>query len=219
MAGHPCCPKTDRRGSCGLPTVVVQHPAEARATGDLAICPVVIRRSNLLSDELATDALVEPLSHIVLNEFLDQVTQMSLAEDDEVIETLVLDGFYKALRVWIAIWTLRRNLHVLHASRLQNRDERLGEQRISIVDHVLRAAKKTINWIRQIPSHLVHPRFAGVNGNPGDLDGATLELDDEEHHVPNRAESQDLHRAPPSRGRGLVQSRFTGVLARRRSPR
>jgi hypothetical protein len=52
---------------------------------------------------LATDALVEPLSHIVLNEFLDQVTQMSLAEDDEVIEALVLDGFYKALRVWIAI--------------------------------------------------------------------------------------------------------------------
>ena len=99
----PCCPKSDRRGSCGVPIVVVQHPAQARATGDLAICPVVIRRSDLLSDELATDALVEPLGHIVLNEFLDQVAQMSLAEDDEVIEALVLDGFYKALRVWIAI--------------------------------------------------------------------------------------------------------------------
>jgi hypothetical protein len=51
---NSCCPKTDRRGSCGLPTVVVEHPAEARATGDPAVCPVVIRRSNLLSDELAT---------------------------------------------------------------------------------------------------------------------------------------------------------------------
>jgi hypothetical protein len=79
--------------------VEVQHPAEARATGDLAICPVVIRRSDLLSDELATDALLEPLGHIVLKEFLDQVAQMSLAEDDEVIETLVLDGLYKALRI------------------------------------------------------------------------------------------------------------------------
>jgi PhoPQ-activated pathogenicity-related protein len=38
-----------------------QHPAEARATGDLAICGVVIRRSTLLSDEWATDALVKPL--------------------------------------------------------------------------------------------------------------------------------------------------------------
>jgi cytochrome c551/c552 len=28
----PCCPKTDRRGSCGLPIVVVQPPATARAT-------------------------------------------------------------------------------------------------------------------------------------------------------------------------------------------
>jgi hypothetical protein len=43
--------------------VIVQQAAEARATGDLAICPVVIR-SNLLSDELATDALVEPFGHI-----------------------------------------------------------------------------------------------------------------------------------------------------------
>ena len=44
---------------------------------------------------MATDALVESLGHIVLDEFLDQVAQMSLAEDDEVIETLVLDGFTK----------------------------------------------------------------------------------------------------------------------------
>jgi hypothetical protein len=92
---------------------------------------------------LATDALVEPLGHIVLNEFLDQVAQMSLAEDDEVIETLVLDGFYKALRVWIAIWTLRRNLHALHASRFENRDERLGERRISVDD------RERGNWSRQ----------------------------------------------------------------------
>jgi len=134
------------------------------------------------------DSKVEPLGHIVLNEFFYQVAQMSLAEDDEVIETLVLDGLYKALRVWIAIWTLRRNLHALHASRFQNRDERLGEQRISIVDQVLRATKKPINRICQISCHLLHPRFAWVNGNPGDLNGPTLELDDEEHHVPNRAE-------------------------------
>jgi hypothetical protein len=44
--GTPCCPKTDRRVSCGLPIVVVQHPAEVRAIGDLAICPVDIRGSN-----------------------------------------------------------------------------------------------------------------------------------------------------------------------------
>jgi hypothetical protein len=76
-------------GSCGLPIAIVQHPAEARATGDLAICPVVIRRTDV-PDELASNALVEPLGHVVLAEFLDQVAQMSLAENDELIETLVL---------------------------------------------------------------------------------------------------------------------------------
>jgi hypothetical protein len=58
--------------------VVVQQSAEARPTGDLAICPVVIRRTDV-PDELATNALVEPLGHIVLDEFLDQVPQMALA--------------------------------------------------------------------------------------------------------------------------------------------
>ena len=39
--------------------VIVQQSAEARATGDLAICPVVIRRTDV-PEELATDALVKP---------------------------------------------------------------------------------------------------------------------------------------------------------------
>jgi hypothetical protein len=69
--------------------VVVQQSAEARATGDLAICPVVIRRTDV-PDELATDALVKPLGHVVLDEFLDQVPQMSLAEDHKLIQTLAL---------------------------------------------------------------------------------------------------------------------------------
>ena len=68
--------------------IEVEKPAEARPTGDLAICPVVIRRTDV-PDELATEALVKTLGHVVLDEFLDQVAQMSLTEDYEVIETLV----------------------------------------------------------------------------------------------------------------------------------
>ena len=45
--------------------VVIQRSAKARAAGDFAICPVVIRRTDV-SDELATNALVEPLGHVVL---------------------------------------------------------------------------------------------------------------------------------------------------------
>jgi hypothetical protein len=56
--------------------VIVQQSSEARPTGDLSICPVVIRRIDI-PDELATDSLVKPLGHVVLDEFLDQVAQMS----------------------------------------------------------------------------------------------------------------------------------------------
>jgi hypothetical protein len=49
--------------------IEVEEPTEARATGDLAIGPVVVRRTDV-PDELATDALVKPLGHVVLDEFL-----------------------------------------------------------------------------------------------------------------------------------------------------
>ena len=68
----PCHPEIHRRVSCGLPVIEVEKPAEARAAGDLAVCPVVIRRTDV-PDQLATDALVKPLGHVVLHEFLDQV--------------------------------------------------------------------------------------------------------------------------------------------------
>jgi hypothetical protein len=49
--------------------VIAQTSAEARPTGDRAICPVVIRRTDV-PDALATDARVKPLDHVVLDEFL-----------------------------------------------------------------------------------------------------------------------------------------------------
>jgi hypothetical protein len=56
LAINPCCPKTHRRGSCGLAVTEVEKPAEARATGDLAVCLVVIRRTGRLLDQLSTRA-------------------------------------------------------------------------------------------------------------------------------------------------------------------
>jgi hypothetical protein len=67
--------------------VIVQPSTEARAAGDLGICPVVVRRARV-PDELATFALVKPLGHVVLDEFLDQVELMSPAENHEVIQAM-----------------------------------------------------------------------------------------------------------------------------------
>jgi hypothetical protein len=45
---------------------------------------------------------------------------MPLAEEDEVIQALILDGLHESLGVWIAVRTLRRDLHAPDAFRLQN---------------------------------------------------------------------------------------------------
>jgi hypothetical protein len=67
-----CCPEIRRRGSSGLSVTEVEKPAEARSTPDTAFRPVVIRRTDV-PDQLATDALVKPLGHVVLDELLDMV--------------------------------------------------------------------------------------------------------------------------------------------------
>jgi hypothetical protein len=57
---------------------------------------------------------MKTLGVIVLNEFLDQVAQMSLAEYHVLVQTLVLDGSHKSLRIRIAIGTVRWDLHALY---------------------------------------------------------------------------------------------------------
>lgn len=49
------------------------------------------------------------------------VPQVTLAEDDELIQTFGPDRFHEALRTWIAVWTLRRDRDALHAAGLQER--------------------------------------------------------------------------------------------------
>jgi hypothetical protein len=60
--------------------IEIEDAAEARATGDLAVCCVVIHRTDV-PDQFATDALVKPLGHVVFYEFIYQIAQMSLAEN------------------------------------------------------------------------------------------------------------------------------------------
>ena len=118
----PCCPEIHCQSSCGLPTVIVQQSAETRTTFDPATRPVVSRcTDHLLLDELSADTLVKTLGQIVLDEFLDQVAQMSPAESDELVQTFEFDRLNKSPHVRIAIWALRRDLHALHAPQSAHR--------------------------------------------------------------------------------------------------
>jgi hypothetical protein len=84
-------------------------------TGDLAICPIVICRTDV-PDELATDGLVKPLGYVVLDEFLDQVAQMSLAKNNELVQSLILDGLDESFGVGIGV---SRRLHLMGTIRVK----------------------------------------------------------------------------------------------------
>jgi len=124
-----------------------------------------LRSTTSTSQELTTPGCLalspgEPLGHVGLDEFPDQVAQMSLAENHEVIQALVLDGSDESFRVRIAIWALRWDFHALHAPSFENRDERLREQRSRSWIRYFAPRRNPSTGFCQIASHLHHPRFA-----------------------------------------------------------
>ena len=76
--------------------------------GDLALCPVVIRRSNLLSDELATDASVEPPSQSLAVHF-DELAIEGLSYAGNAHPMLDQQFADEFARDWIDSW----NAHAL----------------------------------------------------------------------------------------------------------
>jgi hypothetical protein len=87
------------RTSCSLAAVVVEQSAETRPASDLGGNRVVVAWRCLRPDDLAADPLVGALGQVVLQELLDQVPQVTLAENDEVVQTLGSDRLYETLRV------------------------------------------------------------------------------------------------------------------------
>ncbi len=100
------CPETRRGLSRCVAVVVVQQSAETRATGDRAGGLVLVGGRGRHHDEVAVEALVKSLRHVVTHVLLDHIPKMPLAKEDEVVEALVFDRLHEAFRVRIAVWTL-----------------------------------------------------------------------------------------------------------------
>jgi len=83
------------------------------ATLDLT---VVVRRLRALQNQLLVEALMISLAVIVGREFERDLTQMLLAEDDELVETLAPDGGHKSLGGSVEIWAAWGQAHGLYAA-------------------------------------------------------------------------------------------------------
>jgi hypothetical protein len=119
--------------------------------------------SELRSDELAADSLMEPLLVIKADVLLDHVSKMPLAEEDEVPQTLGFDWFNKSLCVRIAVRASGRNLHALNTLAiaeigwLQDRLEPVREERVGVMNQVLCVAQESVGRVGETASDLLHP--------------------------------------------------------------
>ncbi|MFC1643402.1 hypothetical protein ACFL5O_12105, partial [Myxococcota bacterium] len=65
-----------------------EQAAEPRSTPDGASDRVVVTRKRRRPDELTAEPLVKAFGQIVIHESTDPVPQLTLTEDDEVLQTL-----------------------------------------------------------------------------------------------------------------------------------
>ena len=73
----------------------------------------------------------------------------------------------------------------LHADRLEEVAEVLGEQRVAVVHEVALPGHEAIDAVREVSRDLLHPGAVRLAHDAGDLDAARLDVDDEEDEVAN----------------------------------
>ena len=112
--------------SSGLTQVMLQHSAQAFMANHFSLRRRFARAN---FQRRGADALMRPLFQIMDQVFIDQVSQVILAEDDEMVQTLALDGKNPAFRMSIEIWSGRAYFDDLDSLRFKQRVECLGEFR------------------------------------------------------------------------------------------
>ncbi len=65
--------------------------------------------------------------------------------------------------------------------------EGAGIERVSVQNHIVHPAEEAVFGVGQIPGDLRHPVPVRLTGDPRDLYGAGLKLDDEQDDVPDQA--------------------------------
>lgn len=110
-----------------------EHSTEPLATIDRAAF-VLVKLSRL--DEGVSQPLVVALPVIVFDVSLDRAPERGVAHEDHAIEALGFYGTHIALGECVQIRTSCRKSHRLDAHRLEDILERLGVERIPIVEKI-----------------------------------------------------------------------------------
>ncbi len=163
---------------------MLEESAESFVALDFAV-----KLGEVARDEFVVEPLMISLGQIMDHVLRDRTTKGSLAEEDELVETLGLDGENESLGESVQVRTSARQLDVLHAGVVEDLDELVSELVIAVVNEEALASKETVFVISEVASDLSHERSVRVRRDPGDFHLACREFD-EKHDAVRRQSSQ-----------------------------
>jgi len=130
-----------------LAVVDLQQAAEAFAALDRAVA----RRGRVrLHRPAVLQALVRTLKVMVLDILLEDVADLTLAEEDDLVQALSLRCPYPRLAEGIQVRTTAGHLEAPHAGHPERLLELLGEQRVAVVDQDSLALEEAVLGVGEV---------------------------------------------------------------------
>jgi hypothetical protein len=137
---------------------------------------------------LLVERLMRPGLVVKADVLGDDMTEVSLAEDQDMVEELTTKRADEALGERVHVWGARQGTDHARANGVEHRSEPPSKLRVPIADEQLRRVVH-----RRVSSLLGAPRIRRRAGHGGVDDHASAKIDDEEDEELAKPEVVDLH--------------------------
>ena len=123
-------------------------------------------------DQLVVHPLVIPLSVVMLDVLRDRPTEMTIAERDHPVQTLLFDRSHEAFGVHIRIGRLKRRLHHADPGLSQPGTHRRAPLRVAVTDQHAMLDEQPVIGDRHRAHDLLHESLIGIWRRAHDLHAA-----------------------------------------------
>jgi hypothetical protein len=132
------------------------------------------------ADQSVLQALVRTFAVVMHDEILDCGPQGLFSEQDQAIQTGLLDAADKPFCMGIQIRRSRWQFHGFDTHRGQQAQKLGRVQRIAVMDQVALLLENAVDCIRHCSANLGHPQTVSAGGNARDLDPACGQIQKEQ---------------------------------------
>ena len=179
-------PASDSSPESSRPTLVVpQQPAERLMTDDVVQAQSLqrLRRRRLARNGHVAETLVRPELVIIDQPLLYDVPQMAFAEDEKVVEDLMLGPLHPDFGERVQVWRPCRNGAKLDTIGLQDGAELGSELAVAVTDDVrgLKLGRLLGEDHAHVACDLGHPRTIGIGSHAGQVDATGVQVNEEQH--------------------------------------